>query len=201
MSMNDDDVIRHFQKLAEAQPVSVPPVAMQRWRRALDGAAQPALTRAFAPSLRFAGAAALVFAVSVGISLVAHREGSNPAVPGVEGPLAATRSDRGLQLHLVDLESQLSTASELPPSDRAGEIRRLAQQNRIQTAAAERSGGARDARVLRAFTVMLEAMASSNETNGEFKAALAQLHFEMNVMQERLASTSPSLSVRRLQAL
>lgn len=200
MTMNDDDVIRHFVRLAEANEEPAPPAALQRWRLALDKAAQRAPQRAQGWAPRFAAAAAVVIAVIGGALLELREDAGTPAVRTREGSLATARVERALQLHLLELDSQLVLASELPAEDRAGAIRRLAQQNRLQTAVAERAGGGRDARVLRAFTVALENMAAG-PVNGEFKAALAQLHFEMNVIQERLASTSPSLSVRRLQAL
>jgi hypothetical protein len=186
-------------RLVEVRAAPVPAAALQRWRLALDKAARPAPRPALGLGPRFAVAVMVALIVGVGAAFLAFRDDAGAGPQGPEGPLANARIERGLQLHLLELESQLALTSELPAEERASAVRRLAQQNRLQTAVAERAGGARDARVLRAFTVALDDMAT--EKNGEFKAALAQLHFEMNVMQERLASSSPSTGVRRMQAL
>ena len=197
MSMSDDDLIK---RLGLDREVPVPPATLQRWRRALDAAAQPAATRRpFAPSLRFA-TAALVLVAGFGIAFVAFRDGTGTA-PDTSGPLAEARFERALQWHLLELQSQLEAASDQPAAERAGTIRRLAEQNRLQTAVAERAGGTREARVLRAFTVALEDLAADPQPNGAVKGEIAQLDFEVKVMQARLASSSPSTGARALQAL
>ena len=186
---NDLDRLREIE-------APLPASTMRRWRNALDAEARP-VSRRLAPGLGFAAAAAVVIA-GVGIAWLAYREqGSAP----VQGALASARVERALQLHLFDLESQLARASDLSVDDRAVAMRRLAEQNRLQTAVAERAGAAREARVLRAFTVALEDMAAQPDANGKFKADLARLDFEMKVTQARLASSSPSTSALRAAAL
>jgi len=203
MTMNDDDFVKQFRdRLAGIPEEPVPPGTLMRWRKALDAAArssqaeQPARASAFDMRLRFAAAASIVLAVA-GVAFLAREGGVSPG----PGPVAAARAERGVQLHLIELESQLVRVSALAGADRASALRELADQNRLQTAVADRAGGAREARVLRAFTVTLEDMASEADQNGRFKAALAQLDFELKVTQARLAASSPSNSAVRSQAL
>jgi hypothetical protein len=196
MTTSDDDFVNQFrERLGERPEPPVPPETLKRWHAALDAAARSPARRPAPLNLRFAAVAGMV-ALSVGIVFVAYRENAMPSVPE---PFAAARVERGLQLHLLDLEAQLARAADLPVAERASAIRNLVQQNRLQTAVVERAGGDREARVLRSFTVSLEEMAA--DTNGKFQAALAQLDFEMKVTQARLASSAPSTSALRSQAL
>ena len=198
MTFDDDDFVRHLRDKLEATPEPpVPPEAMSRWRKALDVAARAQTRRPVATGWRFAAVTAVVL-LSVGASFLAYRE--QTAAP-VEGPVAGARAERIVQLHLLDLEAHLARVSDLPLAERTTTIRELAHQNRLQTAVAERAGGGREARVLRAFTVALDDMAADLQANGNLKAALAQLDFELKVTQARLASSSPSTGVRRSQAL
>ena len=201
MTMSDDDFVKRLrEKLASMPEEPAPPRAMKRWSDALEDAARsarPARASALDLRLRFAAAASIVAAV-VGVAFVAYRETGIAPLPG---SVAGVRIERTMQLHLIDLESQLARVADLSIGDRAGALRHLAEQNRLQTAVAERAGGSREARVLRAFTVTLEDMAADPDPNGRFKAALAQLDFELRVTQARLASSSPSTSALRSQAL
>ena len=198
MTFDDDDFVRHLRhKLEAAARAPLPPEAMNRWRKALDAAARSETPHPVASGWRFAAVAATVL-LGVGVAFLAYRESSEATV---EVPLASGRHERVVQLHLADLETQLARVSDLPSAERSSTLRDLVQQNRIQTAVAERAGGGREARVLRAFTVALEDMATDQEPNGRFKAALAQIDFELKVTQARLASSSPSTGARRSQAL
>jgi hypothetical protein len=185
MSKSDEDLI--LERLRELPEEPVPPAAMQRWRRALDAAAEAAPQPPAPSGLRFAMAAAVMLTAGLGVAFLAFRHEAGPA-QGPTAPLVELRVERGLQWHLLDLEAQLAAASELPAPERASTLQRLAQQNRLQAAVAERAGGGREARVLRAFTVAMEGMAAEPNPNGDFKGALAQLNFEVKVMQARLAS-------------
>jgi len=199
MTINDDDFVKQLRdRLAEMPQEPVPPEAMKRWRGALDAAARSETrVRPVTVGLRFAAAAAVVL-VGVGVAVLAYLEGAGTAA---EGPLAQARVERGLQLHLLELESQLARVAELPGTERASTVRQLAQQNRLQTAVLERAGEVREARVLRAFTLALDEIAADAAANGKVHAALAQLDFEMKVTQARLASSFLSASALRSQAL
>ena len=63
-------------------------------------------------------------------------------------------------------------------------------QNRIYALAAERAGQPQLARVLRAFSPILETVAKG----GDSSASLAQLSFELRVMQGRLRAGADSPS-------
>jgi hypothetical protein len=189
-----------LERLRQVDEATLAPGVLGRWRLALDKVARPAPKRPIARVPRFA-AAAFVIAAGIGVAFVAHRAGNGPAERLPQGPLAGVSFERALQWHLLELQSQLELASDLPAAERANTIRRLAQQNRLQTAVAERAGGRNEARVLRAFTVALEEMTADPAANGDFHGVLAQLDFEVKVMQARLASSSPSTGARALQAL
>jgi hypothetical protein len=197
MKKSDEELI--LERLREQPEIPVRPAAMQRWRRALDAAAESTPSRRAVPRTNFAMAAAAMLIAVVGLTFVTMRHDREIA-PQVSMS-ADARIERGLQWHLLELESQLAAAAELPEAERASTLERLAQQNRLQAAVAARAGGGREARVLRAFTVAMEGMATDPKPNGEFKGELAQLNFEVKVMQARLASSSPSTGVRGLQAL
>jgi len=167
-----------------------PAPALRRWRSALDQAARPAKARPFAMGMRLAAVAA-VAVVAFGLAWLGHPD--MDAVPAA-APSVSARMDRAVQLHLLGLEAQLAQASRAPAAERGAAIRRLVEQNRLMTTVAERTGAARDARVLRAFTVALEDLSSADASaNGALKAALAQLDFEMKVTQARLASSSRTI--------
>jgi hypothetical protein len=199
MTNHDDDFVQRFrEKLAGQHDESAPASAMKRWRAALDVAARPTPVQGLDWGLRFAAAGSIVLALA-GVVFLAYRD--DAAMNIAASPLESVRVDRKLQLHLVDLETQLARAGDLPLVERGSTLRQLAQQNRLQTAVAERAGGSREARLLRAFTVALEDMAADSDVNGRFRASLAQLVFELNVTQARLASSSPSIDALRSQAL
>jgi len=192
-------LVKDLARLRDVDETPAPAAAIQRWRAALDVAARPAPSRQ-PPILRFAAMAAVVV-VAIGLAFLGAREQPDTTTTTSMASLTDGRTERALLWHLVELETQLGLASEQPAAERAGTLRRLAEQNRLQTTLTERAGGAREARVLRAFTVTLDDMAAEPEANTDYRGALAQLNFEMKVMQARLASSSPSTGARRLQAL
>ncbi|MFL6550515.1 MAG: hypothetical protein ACJ8OJ_17625 [Povalibacter sp.] len=101
--------------------------------------------------------------------------------------------ERGLQLHLASTEQQLGDLNRLSDEERSRLINTIIAQNRLYAIAADRANEPQLARVLRAFTPVLERVASDhgNQTAG----AIAQLNFEMKVMQTRLnAAMNPPSS-------
>ena len=76
------------------------------------------------------------------------------------------------------------------PKQRARLIETIIAQNRIYALAAERAGEPQLARVLRAFSPVLDDLAHDR---GDSSASIAQLGFELRVMQGRLsAGAAPS---------
>jgi hypothetical protein len=83
----------------------------------------------------------------------------------------------------------MSSAS---PEERARLIEAIIGQNRIYALAAERAGEPQLARVLRAFTPILQDVASGRAQSTA--GSLAQLSFELRVMQSRLGADAPGQS-------
>ena len=108
----------------------------------------------------------------------------NPAKPaGKEDP---TAYENGLKWHLASTERRLADLGGASPEERARLVEVIISQNRLYALAAERAGEPQLARVLRAFTPILEDVAAgrSKSTAGD----LAQLNFELRVMQARLGA-------------
>jgi hypothetical protein len=96
--------------------------------------------------------------------------------------------DRGLQSHLASTEQQLASLESATPEERARLVETIIEQNRIYALAAERAGEPQLARVLRAFSPVLEGL----QKGGDTSASVAQLAFELRVMQGRLAAAPAS---------
>jgi hypothetical protein len=178
---------------AAAMPeVPVPAATQQRWQAALERVAQsdsvrePArVPRAAWLSLRWPAAAAIaVLAVVVGIQLATQ---SPPQRAESATPETASAYERGLKFHLASTEQQLAGLDSAKPEDRARLIESIISQNRIYALAAERAGEPQLARVLRAFAPILEGLAHDG---GDSSADIAQLSFELRVMQGRLSASA-----------
>ncbi len=88
-------------------------------------------------------------------------------------------------MHLASTEQQLAGLDSATPEERARLIETIIAQNRIYALAAERAGEPQLARVLRAFAPVLEDLAHDR---GDSSASIAQLSFELRVMQGRLSA-------------
>lgn len=190
---------------AAAMPeVPVPAHTQQRWRDALDRAAHetraaPAKPRFFTrPRWQVAAAAVAVVALTLTVQKamqpLPHSAADNAATAST--PSATSGGDpsayqHGLKWHLASTERRLASVGDATPEERARLVDAIIGQNRIYALAAERAGEPQLARVLRAFTPILEGVADSR---GESTAgSVAQLNFELRVMQARLsAEATPS---------
>lgn len=191
---------------AAAMPeVPVPPATMLRWQVALDEAARSQKVGDTAevrelPRARWSfptwgwQAAAAGFAL-VALALVVNqvREPPAPPIAGNDPAIAepATTSvssgyANGLRYHLANTERQLVDLREATPEERAALVDAIIEQNRLYALAAERAGEPQLARVLRAFTPVLENVAAGREE--ATAGSIAQLGFELRVMQSRLAA-------------
>jgi hypothetical protein len=193
-------LVARLDAAATTPEVPVPAAVMQRWRSALDGAAREG-TRAKPAArnfnTRWLAAAATMAAVALVVTfqvmqpqsdrLVDDATRSATPAAGEEPPSAY---ENGLKWHLASTERQIASLGEATPEERARLIEAIVGQNRIYALAAERAGEPQLARVLRAFTPILEDLASGR---GESTASnVAQLSFELRVMQARLsAEASP----------
>jgi hypothetical protein len=179
--------------------VPVPAEVRERWSAALENASQndtsPDSRAARAErrwDFRWAAAAA-VAAVAV---FLAFPERPTEIAPPAETTAAASESDatayeRGLKFHLASTERQIAGLDSASPAERARLIETIIAQNRIYALAAERAGEPQLARVLRAFSPVLESLA---QDGGDASADIAQLSFELRVMQGRLSAAADTPS-------
>ncbi|MEO8103967.1 MAG: hypothetical protein ABI790_15700 [Betaproteobacteria bacterium] len=199
------NMIAQLDAAAAVAEVPVPVSAQQRWQSSLARVARQGLPEAHgAGRLRLAafgwlaGAAALgvvLLVTSVGLGIYSTR-GTLPGL-AVDAPIAiaansldASRYERGLQWHLAQTEQQLAGLGAVSGEERLRQIDKIIAQNRLYAMAADRANEARLARVLRSFTPILESLTEDRAGSGEFEGGLAQLNFELKVMQARLATAT-----------
>lgn len=191
-------LVARLDAVATGRPVDVPEKFRQRWAAALDTASRVASratpvrpSRSSLPLLLSAAAvlAVVVFAVAFQFRGVPPGARSEPLT--VENPAPARGTgpssyEAGLKVHLASTEQQIASLRDATPEERAKLIDTIIGQNQMFALAAERAGEPQLARVLRAFTPILEDVASgrTRSANGD----LAQLGFEMRVMQARLGA-------------
>jgi hypothetical protein len=183
--------------------VDVPAERMRRWQTALDQAASGPTTRAsvstrqaFKPIPWLAAAATVVLAIAAVFQFRHDTAQPSPKTAAVSPP-AETGSPyaRGLKSHLASTERQLASLESASPEERARLVETIIEQNRIYAQAAERAGEPQLARVLRAFSPVLESLQTGEADPAD---SLDQLAFELRVMQGRLgaAPASPNPSTR-----
>lgn len=193
-------LVARLDAAAAIPEVPVPAQTQQRWQDALARAAsaprQAGARRASAPrpvylQPRWQFAAAAALAVVAILAVLQFQSPSTPA-PGtrvattIEPPKDASAYENGLKFHLASTERRLASLGAATPEDRARMIEAIIGQNRIYALAAERAGEPQLARVLRAFTPILQSLA--NDDGDAAASAVSQLSFELRVMQSRLAA-------------
>jgi hypothetical protein len=181
----------------------LPARALQRWHAALErAAANTAAQRKTAQTSRARLSnqlrwPLLVAAISAVVIVIAFRFGMQVAYDriGAASRIASSqpsRCDCGLKWHLVSTEQQLAELSATSSDERMALIDTVLAQNRMYTIAAERAGDQRLAGALRSFTPILEQLAQDDAGSEESAAGVAQLNFELRVMQARLAAEAAS---------
>ena len=190
-------LVARLDAVSATMAADVPQKYQQRWQAALESAARGGsragtMQRArFSPPVLFA-AAAILAAVAFAVMFQFRGDALNPPAPltAANHPAApggqASAYEAGLKVHLASTERQLASLRDATPEERAKLIDTIIGQNQMYALAAERAGEPQLARVLRAFTPVLEDVASgrAQSTNGN----LAQLGFELRVMQARLSA-------------
>jgi hypothetical protein len=191
--------------------VPVPARTQRRWEVALDHAARGDPRRAatagarLLKSARWPAAAAAIVVLAIVLTnqmmtrlapMQATTESPSPATTHAAAPLSEASSyERGLRWHLASMEQRLASLDSAKPDERARLIETIVAQNRMYALAAERADEPQLARVLRAFTPILETLAGDREEL--FESDIAQLTFELRVMQARLsAETNPPVKAR-----
>jgi len=175
--------------------VPVPAETQRRWKAALEREAtkaEPGDSPAVRRPRPFASRQWLVAATVAGLAILLGVQFSKAPVTPLanDTPTAAEASDpaayeRGLKFHLASTEQTLADLGSASPEERARLIETISAQNRMYALAADRAGEPQLARVLRAFAPILESLA---QDGGDSSAALAQLSFELRVIQGRLGT-------------
>ncbi len=202
---------------------AVPASAMRRWQASLERAGRVdngAASNILAPALSGAsfswraGLAAFgVVLLAAGISLSMFTTRTTPDLapdgdPKVSATALATndpangasRYERGLQWHLAQTEQLLAGLGAASREEQAALIDKAMMQNRLYAIAADRAREDRLARVLRSFNPLLENLLDVRSDKYAFEGGIAQLNFELKVMQARLATAAP-ISTRPFVAL
>jgi hypothetical protein len=195
-------LVAQLDTVAETPDVPVPPHIEQRWQSALArAAATPAAAKTgprFGTAFRWQALAATIVAIAILVTIQVSMQ-SRPdrvsanvppqSTPAVGSMPEASAYERGLQWHLANTEQRLANLDNAQPDERARLVDAIIEQNRMYALAADHANEPQLARVLRAFTPILESLAADR---GDASASdIAQLNFELRVLQARLnAATS-----------
>jgi len=195
-------LVAQLDTVAETPEVPVPPHIEQRWQNALDRAAAAA-TPAAATGARFrnvfrwqplalaASVAAIAVLVTIQVSMQSRPdrdpEGRQPPPIAATTP-EASAYERGLKWHLANTEQRLASLDNAQPDERGRLIEAIIEQNRMYALAADRANEPDLARVLRAFTPLLETLAT--ERRDADASDIDQLSFELRVVRARLQATA-----------
>jgi len=188
-------LVARLDAAAALPEVPVPEEAQHRWRMALEQISRannlekaPVVRRTASPlRWQLAAAAAAVAALAFGIlHLMQAPVAAPPPPPLTAGTQEPSAYENGLKFHLASTERRLANLGDATPEERARLVDTIISQNRIYALAAERAGEPQLARVLRAFTPVLEDLASGNSQTSA--ASIEQLNFELRVMQARLGA-------------
>lgn len=199
-------LVARLDAAAATPEVPVPEHVQRRWQVALDRAAAGETvadreTRAgfFGnPMWRMAAAACLVVIVALGVKLAMQPAPEQVAEEGAAAqvPLAPQTDslsyERGLRVHLASTEQSLQDLDGASDEERSRLIETIIAQNRLYAVAAERANEPQLARVLRSFTPILELLAS--DAGAQSAGEIAQLNFELKVMQARLDAATANRS-------
>lgn len=192
-------LVARLDAAAAAPEVPVPEHIRQRWQAALAGTsaqtrAAPAPRRHLSQPLWLAAAASVALIALVAVLwLNQPQTGPAPVAGGPDPKADASAYEHGLKFHLASTERRLANLGDATPEERERLVETIIGQNQMYALAAERAGQPQLARVLRAFNPILEDLADGR---GETAAAdIAQLSFEMRVMQTRLGADAASTNL------
>jgi hypothetical protein len=197
LSQRMHELVTRLDAAAAIPEVPVPAEVQRRWQAALvaeadkagaRGSQRASKSRYFLPVFSAAMAAAVAVMLIFQTSKQAPLEQTaEVTLPAPSSPADASAYERGLKWHLASTERQLAGISTADPAERAKLIETIVAQNKLYALAAERAGEPQLARVLRAFGPILENVAQGG---GDSSADVAQLSFELRVMQGRLNAAS-----------
>jgi hypothetical protein len=172
-------LVARLDAAAALPDVPVPAHTQRRWEVALDHAARGDSRRAataggrFLKSVRWPAAAAAIVVLAIVLTnqmmtrlapMQATIESPSSAPTHADVPMGEASSyERGLRWHLASMEERLASLDSAKPDERARLIETIVAQNRMYALAAERAEEPQLARVLRAFTPILETLAGDRE--------------------------------------
>ena len=204
-------IVARLDAAAATPEVPVPEHVQQRWHAALSRAAaseaaptdtpRRELFARFRWQIATAALAGVLLIVSASVAMQSAPEGldttPSPMQTAAVGGNDPSAYERGLRLHLANTELQLASLDTANDEERIKLIETIIAQNRLYAIAAERADEPQLARVLRAFTPLLERLA---DNSGDAAAGeIAQLNFEMKVMQARLAAATSNQSTEQTE--
>jgi hypothetical protein len=178
---------------------AVPERARQRWQSSLEVAANVPIKTRRHLSWRYGVAVFGVVALAISVSLSVYFPRTVTPLPvptsASETNLAANQQpvsgyERRLRWHLRETEQQLDVIVDASRETRAELIEKVIIQNQRYASAADLANEPQLARVLRSFTPTLATLNSDRIAKSEFDGALAQLKFELKVVQARLSKVT-----------
>lgn len=188
--------------LDRAAPIdaTIPAQTLQRLQAKLHAAARASGKAKASPNWRLRVVVAGFATCVAAVSMVALRDR-----PGVEPASVAQstippdsndaeRFERSLRIHLSETEQQLAKLEQLQTQERRSLLEKTLLENRLYAIAADRANEPRYARALRGFAPLLERI----RHEGDIAAAdadVAQLSFELKVMQARLSAQANRASI------
>jgi hypothetical protein len=186
-------LVAQLDTVAQQMPdVPVPVHVQRRWETALT--ARPRGASSFRWQALAATVAVLAILAAVWVSMQPPPEQIAQEPPTLS---EASAYERGLRWHLASTEQRLANLGSAQPDERAMLIATIVEQNRMYALAAERANEPQLARVLRAFAPILESL--SDDRGAASASDIAQLSFELRVMQARLkAAAEPQPPARQI---
>jgi hypothetical protein len=139
-----------------------------------------------------ASVATIAILVTIQVSMLSRPDRGNegrqpPQIVATTTP-EASAYERGLKWHLANTEQRLASLDTAQPDERGRLIEAIIEQNRMYALAADRANEPDLARVLRAFTPLLETLAT--ERRDADASDIDQLSFELRVVRARLQATA-----------
>lgn len=185
-----------------APAIAAPDDTQRRWHAALErAAAQPAPQLSRTPRTAggwrwmwlgtlATGSLALLFGLRA--LMPAHQTPATPSGSTQQVAADNLRFERSVRLYLGEARRQVETLAELPPGEREEVVNLVLTHNRLYIAAAERASSPAVARSLRALNPVLESLDTAGRDRDALEGDIAQVEFEMKVIQARLAQRAPA---------
>lgn len=187
-----------------ATPVAVPDDTQRRWHAALERAAEASkATPVAAPKPRRSWFRSWPTLSAFAVGSLTVLIGVRTMMPVSAPPSAAEptnivvsednlRFERSVRLYLSEARRQMEAIPALPPAEREEVVSLVLTHNRLYIAAAERASSPAVARSLRALNPVLETLEAEGTSRAALEGGIAQVGFEMKVIQARLAQRAPA---------